>query len=228
MIHTVIYLTVTGVTLNKCMYTITPNALDPDYALHLYTEYSGATEDHPDWLKWNRPMFNTDRDRKGSDSSEWIELFELPTDQFRAHSGYSISDQFDLPQGRTKTFINKYREGASLHWHTDKLGDRACVIFLNPEWTPAQGGQFQYENAYWPKHQSKQRKVLMDETFYQPSSDADIKTINSDFNTAVHNANSECGILHRTTPVVGSKHRLSLLIVVSDTIYHNAYHNVGY
>ena len=59
-------------------------------------------------------------------------------------------------------------------------------------------------------------------------SDADIITINSDFNTAVHNANSECGILHRTTPVIGPEQRLSLLIVVSDTIYHNAYHNVGY
>lgn len=204
------------------MYTITENALDPDYAKQLWSEYSSATQSHPNWWKYNKPQFNTDNDKQNT------ELFKLPITEFIANSGYSLDKEFPLPAHKSKAFINRYSQGGSLNWHTDKLGDRACVIFLNPDWQTDQGGEFQYENRYWPKHLLKQRKVVINEEFYKPDPDVEIVSVYNKFNTAVYLNDSEKGILHRTVPVVGTEKRLSLLLVVSDTVYNNSYHKSVY
>ena len=206
------------------MFTITESALDPEYCKYLWEEYRLADSSHPDWSSRYRPRFNTDRDRDEELEEEWIEMFQIPISSFIAESGYKLHEEFPIDQKTTRIFINRYPPGSYLKWHTDEIGHRVCVIYLNPEWdTNTQGGIFEYHNEYWDKHLMKQRRALMDSKFYEPSNDKEVLQIKPKFNRAVFLNSSDCGVLHRTTPILGPEPKLSLLIAVTETVYRNDY-----
>ena len=46
-------------------------------------------------------------------------------------------------------FINRYPIGSYLKWHTDEIGHKVCIIYLNPEWNgEKQGGVLEHLNEY--------------------------------------------------------------------------------
>lgn len=206
------------------MFTITESALDPEYCKYLWEEYRSADSSHPDWSSRYRPRFNTDRDRDEELEEEWIEMFQIPISTFIAESGYKLHEEFPIDQKTTRIFINRYPPGSYLKWHTDEIGHRVCVIYLNPEWdTNTQGGIFEYFNEYWDNHKYKQRKTLQDSQFYMPADDNNIHTVEPIFNRAVFLNNSELAVLHRTTPTLGTDPRISLRIAVTETVFGHGY-----
>ena len=206
------------------MYTIEESALDPEYCKHLWETYSVADSSHENWWKRHKPTFNTHRDRQEDLEEEWIEIFQIPTDEFISKSGYNLQQEFPIKPRVTGIYVNRYHSGSYLKWHTDKLGHKVCVVYLNPQWnSEVQGGILEYYNEYWDKHLMKQRRALMDSEFYKPNTDENILQIEPKFNRAVYLDRSDCGVLHRTTPVMGSQPKLSLLIAVTETIYRNNY-----
>jgi len=206
------------------MFTKTESALNPEYCKYLWETYKTADSSHEDWWRHHKPRFNTHRDRDEDLKEEWIEMFQIPIDRFMAESGYNLQEEFPIKPRITGIYINRYPTDSYLKWHTDKLGHRVCVIYLNPEWdSKSQGGIFEYHNEYWDKHLMKQRRALMDSKFYEPSNDKEVLQIKPKFNRAVFLNSSDCGVLHRTTPILGPEPKLSLLIAVTETVYRNDY-----
>lgn len=206
------------------MFNISETALDPQYCKHLWQTFKDADDTHEYWASKYRPRFNTHRDRDEDLPEEWIDLFQIPIKEFISESGYNLQEQFPIKHRTTRVFINRYPIGSYLKWHTDELGHKVCVIYLNPEWNgDTQGGIFEHYEDFWDKHQLKQRKVLLDSEFYKHTSDKKIIKVEPKFNRAIFLNRSDKAVLHRTTPILGTEPKLSLRIAVTETVYKNGY-----
>lgn len=206
------------------MFSITESALDPEYCKYLWEEYKTADDSHPDWSSRYRPRFNTHRDIEEELEEEWIEMFQIPISSFISDSGYKLQEQFPIKDRTTRIFINRYPIGSYLKWHTDEIGHKVCIIYLNPEWNgEKQGGVLEHLNEYWDKHKYKQRRILQDSEFYKPTDAKEIYKIEPIFNRAVYLNRSDKAILHRTTPILGTEPKLSLRIAVTETVYGHGY-----
>lgn len=213
---TVIYLIKITISINISVFNSADRTLDPDYALQLWKTYTQADADHPNFVDTFRPMFNvTQGDQPRPD--QYLDVFEIPITQFLSSSGYQLQEQFPINAHRTTVYIHRYQKSSYLNWHTDELGSRVCVVYLDPEWHPNKGGMFEHLGDYWHKHTEKKHHKLLDTEFYKPPLDAHIYQIEPLFNRAVYINSSDHAVLHRTTPILTDEPKVCLRIKVTET-----------
>lgn len=201
--------------INISVFNLAESALDPNYAVQLWETYTQADHNHPDFVNRFVPGFN-----RGSETvyqpDQYLDVFEIPITQFLIQSNYSIQQQFPINAHCTTVYIHRYHKSSYLNWHTDELGSRVCVVYLDPDWQPHKGGLFQHLGDYWHKHTEKKHHKLTDTEFYRPPADADIYQIEPLFNRAVYINNSDLAVLHRTTPILVDEPKVCLRIKVTE------------
>lgn len=201
------------------MFKTADATLDPDYARQLWETYTEADQNHPHYVNTFRPMFNQQQgDQPRRD--QYLDVFEIPIKQFLSLSGYTLQEQFPLKMHRTTAYIHRYWKSSYLNWHTDELGSRVCVVYLDPEWHPNKGGMFEHLGDYWHKHTEKNDHKRLDTEFYKPPQDAHIHQIEPLFNRAVYINSSEHAVLHRTTPILIDEPKVCLRLKVTETVYN--------